>query len=405
MKVLSLFDGISCGMVALERAGIAVDRYVAYEYDEETADENKGFPFGYAASISKRHYPTIEHRGNVCKADFSEFFGFDFLIGGSPCQGFSFAGKQLNFEDPRSKLFFEFVRALNEAKPRYFLFENTPMKKEYVEVISRCFGFEPTMINSNLVSAQDRKRLYWVGKRNADGTYSKIQIEMPEDKGIFLEDVVEPDALVDRDKSHAIIASVGRTTHREYFKKYQNQMVFLAVELSNIYGGFKEKKPRIHLRKSATIRAGQGGGHIPSLVIEGKAKDFTLENFKKCIRKVTPLECERLQTLPDNYTEGLSPTQRYKAIGNGWTVDVIAHIFTEIKRGEKMSYTDDPVKDFLIHDSKQQEWLDRLPHCAHCHNPIQDEDYYEIEGANICSDCLYEYCEEQYKKVNTELEY
>lgn len=315
MKVLSLFDGISCGMVAFERAGIPVERYVAYEIDK------------YAISISEKNHPQIEHCGDVTIADFTQYQGFDILIGGSPCQGFSFAGKQLNFEDPRSKLFFEYVRAINEAKPKYFFFENTPMKKKYVEVISKCLGFEPTLIESNLLSAQDRKRLYWVGRRKSDGTYEKIEIKQPEDRGILLEDVVEPDALVDRDKAHAIIASVGRTTHREYFKKNQGQMVFLAIELSNIYGGFKEKKPRVHLRKSVTIRAGQGGGHIPSLVIEEKAKDFTLETFKKCIRKVTPLECERLQTLPDNYTEGVSPTQRYKCIGNGWTVDVIAHIF------------------------------------------------------------------------------
>lgn len=322
MNVLSLFDGISCGMVALERAGIPVERYVAYEIEPN------------AIKVSKKNYPYIEHCGDVTKADFTQYKGFDFLIGGSPCQGFSFAGKQLNFNDPRSKLFFEYVRALNEAEPRYFLFENTPMKKEYIDVISHYLGFEPTMINSNLLSAQDRKRLYWVGKRTESGTYIKVDIPQPIDRGILLEDIVEPDALVDRDKAHAIIASVGSPTHREYFKKNQGQMVFKAIELSNIYGGFKEKKPRVHLDKSVTIRAGQGGGHIPSLVIEGKAKDFTLENFKECIRKVTPLECERLQTLKDNYTLGVSPTQRYKMIGNGWTVDVIAHIFKCLKEGE-----------------------------------------------------------------------
>lgn len=329
VNILSLFDGISCGMLAFERAKIPVKRYVAYEYDEETANENKGRPFGFAATVSAHHFPIIEHKGDVCGADFTQYQGFDWLIGGSPCQGFSFAGKQLNFNDPRSKLFFEFVRALNEVKPKYFLFENTPMKQIYIDVISNYLGFEPTMINSNLLSAQDRKRLYWIGKRNLDGTYSKIDIALPDDKGVLLEDIVESDALVDRDKAHAIIALIGRTTHREYFKKHQGQMVYIAVELSNIYGGFKEKRPRVHLRKSVTIRAGQGGGHIPSLVIEGKAKDFTLDNFKKCIRKVTPLECERLQTLPDNYTAILSPTQRYKCIGNGWTVDVITYLIKE----------------------------------------------------------------------------
>lgn len=246
------------------------------------------------------------------------------MIGGSPCQGFSFAGKQLNFEDERSKLFFEFVRAIKEVKPKYFLLENTPMKKEYENIITEYMGVKPILINSELLSAQSRKRLYWTNIPN---------IQQPEDKNILLEDIVEEDALVDRDKAHAIIASIGRTTHREYFKKHQEQMVFSAIMLSNIYGGFKEKKPRVHLKKSVTIRAGQGGGHIPSLVIEGKAKDFSLDDFKKCIRKVTPLECERLQTLPDGYTDvGISNTQRYKCIGNGWTVDVIAHIFRNIKQ-------------------------------------------------------------------------
>ena len=308
MKVLSLFDGISCGRVALERAGIPIEKYYAYEIDR------------YAIQISEKNYPDIVHCGDVTDADFTQYHGqIDLLIGGSPCQGFSFAGKRLNFEDPRSKLFFEYVRALKEVKPTYFLFENTPMKKEVQDAISELLGVEPILINSSLVSAQSRKRLYWTNIPN---------VALPEDKGILLEDIVLPDALVDRDKAHAVIASIGRTTHREYFKKNQGQMVYLAVELSNIYGGFKEKKLRVHLGKSCTIRAGQGGGHIPSLIIEDKVKEFTLEDFKKCIRKVTPLECERLQTLPDNYTEGISDTQRYKCIGNGWTVDVIAHILS-----------------------------------------------------------------------------
>lgn len=310
LKVLSLFDGISCGMVALERAGIPVEKYYAYEIDK------------YAIEISEKNYPDIVHCGTVEGADFTQYQGMDLLIGGSPCQGFSFAGKQLNFEDPRSKLFFEFTRALQEVNPTYFLFENTPMRRDVQDAISQLLGTEPVIINSSLVSAQNRKRLYWTNIPD---------ISQPEDKGITLEDIVLPDALVDREKAHAVIASIGRTTYREYFIKNQGQVVYLAVELSNIYGGFNESKPRVHLNKSCTIRAGQGGGHLPSLVLEDKAKELTLENFKKCIRKITPLECERLQTLPDNYTEGVSDTQRYKCIGNGWTVDVIAHIFRHMR--------------------------------------------------------------------------
>ena len=296
-------------MVALERAGVKVDRYVAFEIDK------------YAIEVGKKNYPQIEHRGNVETADFTEFKGFDLIIGGSPCQGFSHAGKKLNFEDPRSKLFFEFVRAIKAVQPEYFLLENVKMKADYENIITEYMGVEPILINSNLVSAQDRKRLYWTNIPN---------IKQPEDKGILLEDVVGEDALVDRDKAQAIIASIGRTIHREYFKKYQGQL-YKAIMLSNIYGGFGEKKPRVHLNKSVTIRTASGGGHIPSLIINDKAINFTVDEIKECTRKVTPLECERLQTLPDDYTEGLSNTQRYKCLGNGWTVDVIAHILKGLK--------------------------------------------------------------------------
>ncbi len=310
MNVLSLFDGISCGQVALERVGIQVSNYYASEIDK------------YCIQITQKNYPNTIQIGDVTEVKGSKYKGIDLLIGGSPCQGFSFAGKQLNFEDPRSKLFFEYVRILNEVNPKYFLLENVKMKKEYQDIISRYLGVEPIEINSSLVSAQNRKRLYWT---NIPG------VERPTDKGILLENIVEEDALVDRDKAHCIIGSIGRTTHREYFKKNQGQLVYIAIMLSNIYGGFKEMKPRVHLGKSVTIRTAAGGGHIPSLIIEGKEKSFSLEEFKKFIRKVTPLECERLQTLPDNYTEGISNTQRYNCIGNGWTVDVIAHILSNIE--------------------------------------------------------------------------
>ena len=305
MNVLSLFDGISCGMLALLRGGADIGDYFSYEIDRD------------AIKVSEARFPDIKRCGDVTTADFTQYKGIDLMIGGSPCQGFSFAGKQLNFNDPRSRLFFEYVRALKEAKPKYFLLENVPMAKDIENAISELVGVQPVMIDSQYFSAQQRKRLYW----------TNIPIAEYTDKGILLEDVVEPDALVDRDKAHAIIGSIGRTTHREYFKKNQGQMVYKAIELSNIYGGFGEKRPRVHINKSVTIRAGQGGGHIPSLIINDKAHKFTLEELKKCIRKVTPLECERLQTMPDGYTDvGISNTARYKLIGNAWTVDVISHI-------------------------------------------------------------------------------
>ena len=170
MNILSLFDGISCGQVALERIGAKIDNYYAYEIDK------------YAIQVTQKNYPHTIQCGDVTKADFTQYKGkIDILMGGSPCQGFSFAGKQLNFEDARSKLFFEFVRALKECEPKYFLLENVKMKKEYQDIISSYLGVEPIEINSALVSAQNRKRLYWTNIPN---------VTLPEDKGILLKDIV-----------------------------------------------------------------------------------------------------------------------------------------------------------------------------------------------------------------------
>lgn len=319
ITVLSLFDGISCGRVALERAGIPVNTYYASEIDK------------YAILVTQKNYPNTIQLGDVTKIDFKQFEGkVDLLIGGSPCQDLSIAGNRKGLAGERSGLFYKFVEAIEVIRPRYFLFENVAsMRQEEKDLISSYLKIEPILINSSLVSAQDRKRLYWTNIPN---------VTQPEDRQIFLEDIVEPDTLIDRDKSHAILASIGRTTHRECFKKNQDQLVYIAIMLSNIYGGFKEKRPRVKVDKSFCIRTSRGGGHLPSLIIEGKAKDINLEKFKECIRKVTPLECERLQTLPEGYTEGVSATQRYKAIGNGWTVDVIAHIFNFLKEELEKNY-------------------------------------------------------------------
>ena len=305
INVLSLFDGVSCGRLALDRANIPIRKYYAAEIDP------------YAISTTKRNYPDTIQIGDVLVAKGDKLPKIDLLIGGSPCQGFSMAGKKLNFDDPRSKLFFEYVRLLKECKPEYFALENVRMNKEHEEIITDILGVQPIEINSALVSAQNRKRLYWT---NIPG------IRQPKDKHILLEEVVDKDALVDREKAHAIIASIGRTTHREYFKKNQGQLVYSAIALSNIYGGFKETRPRVHLGKAPTIRTAAGGGHIPSLIINGEHREFTLEEIKKITRKVNPGECERLQTMPTGWTAGTSATQRYKMIGNAWTVDVVSHI-------------------------------------------------------------------------------
>lgn len=254
MNVLSLFDGMSCGQIALERVGIKVENYFASEIDK------------YAMQVTKHNYPNTKHIGDVTKVKGDELPKIDLLIGGSPCQGFSFAGKQLNFDDPRSKLFFEFVRLLEETKPKYFLLENVLMKKEYEQIITDHLGVGPIFINSSLVSAQNRKRLYW----------TNLPITgLPNDKGILLKDIIES-GIVDRDKSYCIDANYHKGgSLKQYFEKSRRQLVFYGIRF----------------------------------------------------RKLTPTECERLQTVPDNYTSCVSNTQRYRMLGNGWTIDVVAHIF------------------------------------------------------------------------------
>lgn len=215
MRVLSLFDGMSCGMIAMINAGIQVDEYYAYEIDK------------YAIQTSKHNFPQIIQCGDIFKGDFTQYKDFDYLIGGSPCQHWSIAQSPDRRETVASgigwELFSQYFRALNEAKPKFFIYENNKsMSNEIRKSISETFGFEPVCINSALVSAQNRQRLYWVGKRNEDGTYSRVDIEQPEDKGIVLRDVL--DGLTDREKGRAVIASIGRTTYREYFKKHQGNM-------------------------------------------------------------------------------------------------------------------------------------------------------------------------------------
>lgn len=304
MKVLSLFDGISCGRLALERAGIPVEKYYASEIDK------------YAIQISKKNYPDIIQIGDCTQVDFAKFQGeIDLVIGGSPCQGFSFAGKQLNFDDPRSKLFFEFVRALREIKPKYFLLENVKMKKEFQDVISEQLGVQPIEINSALVSAQNRKRLYWTNTPN---------VGQPADRGVLLKDII----LTDVDEKYFLTAKNLAHVQRQFGSKAQN--------LSG-----KDKANTI------TAAMGMGCGNIPyirakfSTLNPPKAQTMLARQYAnyygtylgdgESIRRLTPIECERLQTMPDNYTAGVSDSQRYKMLGNGWTVDVIAHLLKGLK--------------------------------------------------------------------------
>lgn len=308
MNVLSLFDGMSCGRIALDKLGIPVDKYFASEIDK------------WAIQIAKKNYPDTIHIGDVQDVMYPESFDghkIDLLIGGSPCQGFSFAGKQLNFDDPRSKLFFEFVRLYKECKPKYFLLENVRMKQEYQDVITEMLGVQPIAINSSLVSAQNRYRLYW----------TNIPItELPRDKNILLRDILE-DGVVDRDKSHCLDANYFKGGNlKQYFEKHRRQLVFSKDGLCHIgdadIKGHDSVKHVYHPDgKAPTLTTMQGGHREPKVAMSQKW------------RKLTPLECERLQTVPDGYTEGVSNTQRYKMLGNGWTVDVITHIFGGINNG------------------------------------------------------------------------
>jgi DNA (cytosine-5)-methyltransferase 3A len=429
---------MSCGRIALERAGIPVTNYYASEIDK------------YAIKVTQANYPDTVQLGCITGQAEWELPKIDLVIGGSPCQGFSFAGKQLNFDDHRSKLFFDFIEALHRFQPKYFMLENVKMKKEYQDVITRMLGgIEPIEINSALVSAQNRRRLYWT---NIPG------IEQPEDKGILLKDIIETDFVdvchtlsdtalkrlerrkyskpklfpgktgtlypknnsgqlcldagttllpvgfvlkdksqtilstiykenaksmikrdkegllvgefVDRDKAHCIDANYFRGGNlKSYFEKHRRQLVFELnkknnrikdVSINN-YGvrphrGDKAKSGvseigRLHFIESKcyTITA----NHSPKIIQvprgeniggikgnDGKTPTISASSWEHnnhllgvvSFRKLTPLECERLQTVPDNYTNHVSNTQRYKMLGNGWTVDVIAHIFKAMKQ-------------------------------------------------------------------------
>ena len=287
MNVLSLFDGMSCGQIALRRAGIKVNKYYASEIDK------------YAIEIAKKNFPETIHLGNVLEVQGSKLDNIDLLIGGSPCQGFSLAGKQLNFNDPRSKLFFEFVRLLKECNPKYFLLENVKMKKEYQDIISEYLGVEPILINSSLISAQSRTRYYWTNIPN---------IRKPNDLNLCVKDFL----LKNVEDKYLMSEKAVKLIRKALLKRNHPTNEFNIISSWQSHYTISSKKC-----PSVTAAMGMGGGHVPMI---------TLVPY----RKLTPVEIERLQTVPDNYTEGVSNSQRYKMLGNGWTVDVIAHILRYI---------------------------------------------------------------------------
>jgi len=352
MNILSLFDGMSCGQLALERASIKVNGYFASEIDK------------YAIAVTQFNFPRTVQLGDITKWEDWCLPEIDLIIGGSPCQGFSHAGKGLNFDDPRSKLFFDFVDILNALKPKYFLLENVRMKKEWVDIISKLVDIEPIMINSALVSAQSRERLYWTNIPN---------VSLPEDMHVYLEDILEY-GHVDREKSYCIDANHFKGGNwKSYFEKSRRQLVFnKPIRIAQIGKGRQGERIYGIKGKSVALSA-LGGGRgaktgLYGFTYNGKdgftkplikahtlqASDYksgsklnrnqnqtaiiNIENFT--YRKLTPIECERLQIVPDGYTalgnfngeiKKISNTQRYKMLGNGFTVEVIAHILKDIK--------------------------------------------------------------------------
>ena len=448
MNVLSLFDGMSCGRIALDRLGIEVDTYYASEIDK------------YAIAVAKENYPDTIHVGNITQLDPKDFQDIDLILAGSPCQGFSFAGKQLAFDDPRSALFFEFIRLLKAIKPKYFLLENVRMKQQYIDVItqqvSECYPdhegndlfdskIEPILINSALLSAQSRQRLYWTNIPH---------VKQPEDLGIVLKDILEDEVeehylagknllenyqggnqlnpnyksqantIHDKNKKSGVICAGTHGYANGYVETRPKQVGKVkdggqgnriystdgkSSTLSAQSGGTAgngntliETKPkqvgiasdinghdilkRVYSPegKSPTLNTMGGGNREPKVAVEnrivvdperkrliiaeanekgytiiedGDCFDINYPNSKtrrgrkmkyKCNaltpsaqeymhfkdltwRKLTPLECERLQTVPDNYTASVSNTQRYKMLGNGWTVEVICHILKNME--------------------------------------------------------------------------
>lgn len=382
MKVLSLFDGISCGMLALQRAGIPVECYDAFEIDK------------YAVTVSKRNFPEIVHHGNVFDGDYTQFLGYDLLLGGSPCTYWSIAKKdrETNCNGTGFELFMQFVRALEESQCRYFLYENNySIHQNIKNEISKKLGVKPIMINSSLLSAQNRKRCYWTNIPN---------VRQPEDKGILLADVLE-NAVPWQDKSYCMTSSYQGAVLWNTLERKQRTMVAMPVNTvngkshtipatyykagTNLFPSFHAENSRqkiavpigaaqrgryvnedkteqhIEVRSDSKsnclttvqkdslvctpVRVGQyGKGGQGQRIYSVRGKSVTLSangggqgaktglykidlpDGDYIIRKLTPVEAERLQTLPDNYTAGISNTQRYKCIGNGWTVDVIAHI-------------------------------------------------------------------------------
>lgn len=343
-NVLSLFDGISCGQLALKRAGIEFDNYYASEIDK------------YAIQVTQKNFPNTIQLGSVTDVWAKNLPKIDLLIGGTPCQDLSIAkANRKGLKGERSGLFWHYVRLLRTCKPKWFLLENVAsMSKESKEEITKVMGVEPILINSALLSAQQRKRLYWTNIPN---------IIQPQDKGIILQDILESGKECKQKTSIVcepicVNSQSGRggidglqPSLQDRIYSYEGKMSSLTQIQSKIAEPYRigqlgkgGQGQRIYSvrGKSVSLSANGGGQGAKTGLYK-----IDLPDGEYTIRKLTPVECERLQTLPDNYTEGISNTQRYKCIGNGWTVDVIAHIFSFMKESVKMKRKIKNFNDFL----------------------------------------------------------
>ena len=370
MNVLSLFDGISCARVALDRAGIEVNAYMSSEIDKN------------AIKVSEKNYPDIIRVGSV--VDLEVEGQVDLLIGGSPCQDLSIAKKdRKGLEGNRSSLFWEYVRIKKECNPQWFILENVAsMPKKDRDIITKEMGVEPVMFNASLVSAQSRKRLFW----------TNIPFDLPEDKGILLKDILQPDGEVDErmlvkggksacidanyhkgssvdhaikkkvrtmvlskhqqtnlretdQKAHTLCSTMHKGSHANgttLIKIRGRDVILNESPLQVLQEGRTElgKQSRKEIKKeTGKDSTSRSGGHKAYFGKDGtKANCLTtalgvegLVVEQERIRKLTPIECERLQGLPDNYTEGVAMTHRYKCLGNAFNVDVIAHILGRVK--------------------------------------------------------------------------
>ena len=361
MNVLSLFDGMSGGQLALQKAGLKVDKYYSCEIDE------------YAQSVTRYNFPNTIFLGDVTKVDFSKLKDIDLVIGGSPCQDLSFAkGNGKGLEGSRSSLFYKFVEAIEVCKPEYFLLENVKMKQEWKDIISDLLGVQPQFINSADFSAQQRQRLYWSNipvyawtpcndklqdiLENGEAVKNKSQtilttIYKENVKSMLKRNKMGLMSFVDREKSHCLDANYFKGGNlKSYFEKHRRQLVFInpaSIVSRRIDKLGKRQDYNAAIPKMQTLEVHEKN---KSRCVSTVSKDSLLSPLPEgryeanplYYRKLTPIECERLQTVPDNYTSKgirdgkevkISNTQRYKMLGNGWTINVIAHIFESLRKG------------------------------------------------------------------------